>query len=96
MISSETLVASPTMYVSGESVQTEQRSQPRIFNDYGEEIFLPGMWVQAGIYRQVDTTKVVIMREAGMLPPSFDGRRAEYCRIEKPWVTGPLTTNSAS
>jgi hypothetical protein len=74
----------------------EQARQPRLFNDYGEEIFLPGMWVTAGIYRQVDTAKVVIMREAGILPPSFDGRRAEYCRIERPWVTGALAAQESA
>jgi hypothetical protein len=77
--------------VNNETLLIEQTRRPRLYNDYGEEIFLPGMWVHAGIYRQVDTAKVVIMREDGVLPPSFDGRRAEYCRIERPWVTGQLT-----
>lgn len=96
MISNETFVNPPRIYAVGDTLPAEQRNQPRIFNDYGEEIFLPGTWVQAGIYRQVDTSKVIVMREAGLLPPSFDGRRAEYCRIEKPWITGPLPANSVS
>jgi hypothetical protein len=91
-----TASVSPVSLTTRENRLVEQIRQPRLFNDYGEEIFLPGTWVQAGIYRQVDTTKVVIMREDGILPPSFDGRRAEYCRIERPWVTGPLAAEESA
>ncbi len=61
-------------------------STPRIFNDYGEEIFMVGQKVPAGTYRQVDSSRLITLETAGPLPPSFDGKRAEYCRVERPWV----------
>jgi hypothetical protein len=60
-------------------------SHPRMFNDDGEEVFVAGQWVPAGTYRLVDSYKTVTLEAAGLLPPSFDGRRAEYCRLERPW-----------
>lgn len=87
MISSEKLV-SP----GRRPKQTEIDRPPlRVFNDYGEEVFSVGQWASAGTYRQVDSARIITLEEAGPLPPSFDGRRAEYCRIERPWATA--TTN---
>ena len=60
---------------------------PRIFNDDGEEVFMAGQWAKAGLYRQVDTTKIIQHQADGPLPASFDGHRAEYCRFEQPWIT---------
>jgi hypothetical protein len=88
MISSQKTLKSdfnPTV-VNGERRDTKN-SYPRIFNDDGEEVFMAGQWVIAGTYRQVDSSRIVTLEMPGVLPPSFDGRRAEYCRVERPWVT---------
>lgn len=58
----------------------------RYFNDDGEEVFTAGQWATPGTYRQIDSPRILVLEVAGVLPPSFDGRRAEYCRIERPWV----------
>lgn len=58
----------------------------RIFNDDGEEIFLAGQWAKAGLYRLLDSTRVVQHKVDGLLPASCDGHRAEYCRFEQPWI----------
>ncbi|HEX2916639.1 MAG TPA: hypothetical protein VH186_38115 [Chloroflexia bacterium] len=64
----------------------EASRQARIFNDYGEEIFVVGQWVPAGTYQLIDSTKIINLDKPGFLPPSFDGRRAEYLRVERPWI----------
>ncbi len=58
----------------------------RLLNDDGEEIFLVGQLVSAGTYRQLDSARVITLEGTGPLPPSFDGRRAEYVRVERPWI----------
>ncbi len=88
MISSERYVpsAQPSYKVDkakgGRTVPTV-----RVFNDDGEEVFSAGQLVPAGTYRLVDSTRMLVLEEPGYLPASFDGRRAEYCRVERPWVT---------
>lgn len=86
MISSEKVFDPSSWRVNADFRETE-KSRPRIFNDNGEEVFVAGQWVLAGTYRQEDSTRIVVLEKPGPLPPSFDGRRAEYCRIERPWVT---------
>ncbi len=85
MISSESFVDSKHAYFAPERKEV-LRSRPRTFSDDGEEVFLVGEWVPAGTYRLIDSSKTLILEKAGPLPPSFDGRRAEYCRVERPWA----------
>lgn len=88
MISSQKTVKAEfnTTLINGERREAIS-TYPRIFNDDGEEVFMAGQWVVAGTYRQVDSPRIVTLETPGLLPPSFDGRRAEYCRLERPWAT---------
>ena len=88
MISSQKIIKSEFNHtmVNGERRETKN-TYPRIFNDDGEEVFMAGQWAIAGTYRQVDSSRIITLEVAGILPPSFDGRRAEYCRVERPWMS---------
>jgi len=69
-------------------------SYERVYNDYGEELFAAGQVVPAGTYLEVDGERQVMLDRPGPLPPSFNGRRAYYSRLERPW-SGALTTPTA-
>ena len=87
MISSDKVVSLNRTRSTGalRAVSSTPVRSNRVFNDYGEEIFSVGQIVPAGLYRQVDSSRVVTLEATGPLPASFDGRRAEYTRIEQPW-----------
>ncbi len=88
MISSEKTIKMDTLPTLLKAERREALvSYPRVFNDDGEEVFMAGQWATPGTYRQVDSSRVITLDVAGLLPPSFDGRRAQYCRIERPWIT---------
>ena len=57
-----------------------------VINEAGDEIYRAGQFVPAGTYQQVDGPRVINLENEDCLPPSFDGHRAEYFRIERPWT----------
>ena len=90
MISSEKMIG----FSRGRVTSTLRPVAPseRIFSDDGEEVFIAGQVVPAGTYRQLDSPRFVTLEVAGPLSPSFDGRRAEYCRVERPWITAQIVS----
>jgi hypothetical protein len=93
------------------SENTGNRSQPfqfqlkpsepavyeRIYDDYGQELFVAGQFVAAGTYLEVDSNRQVTLDRPGPLPASLNGRRAYYSRLERPWIRAsanhPITTS---
>lgn len=85
MVSSEDTGRSSQSFKFQVSMTEHLTSEP-IYNDYGEELFTAGQVVIAGTYLEVDSGRQVILDRAGPLPASFNGRRAFYSRLERPWV----------
>jgi hypothetical protein len=55
----------------------------------GEEVFLAGHMVPAGVYRQVDSHREVKVKLGESLPASYDGHVAEYIRCPELWGDRP-------
>jgi len=91
MISSEDTRGFPSF-----QVRVWQRDQTMkdesLYNDYGEELFVAGQIVPAGTYLEVDSNRQVTLDYVGPLPASFNGRKAYYSRLERPWMkTGSIS-----
>ncbi|HLK57526.1 MAG TPA: hypothetical protein VKU00_13245 [Chthonomonadaceae bacterium] len=57
------------------------RNKPAETDPLLGELFLAGEYVLAGIYRQVDSHREILLEEEGYLPASLDGKVACYHRI---------------
>lgn len=75
---------------------TDTVASERIYDDYGQELFVAGQIVSPGTYLEVDTNRQVTLELPGPLPASLNGRRAYYSRLERPWVSAFVKHSVAS
>lgn len=76
-------------------LKPEQVFATPLHGDDGEEIYKAGQFVRAGCYIDVDSMRQVYLENSGNLPASFDGRRALYRRLERPWMQFFANKNDA-
>jgi hypothetical protein len=61
---------------------------------FARELYLAGERVVPGLYKQVDSTRVVELDFEGFLPASLDGRVACFVREQRPWGQMQQTSRS--